>query len=99
MNDENLSSSITAAFENQMQNDKLKIENKNLKIKLGETEEEVGHLKAELEKIKLENKELTEDLEIERKKTSKEYKSSDKMDEAINRLAQVERELSEKEFE
>lgn len=97
--EENLSASITVAFETQVQLDKLKKQNQSLKLKLGDTEEENSQLKAQVAKLTLECKELTDDLNVERKKSKKESTSTDKVEEAIHKLEQVERELEQKKYE
>jgi len=99
ISEDNLNSSISAAFESQIQIDKYKKENQTLKMKLGDSEEENGQLKAQLEKISLEHRELTEDFEVEKKKNNKETKSNDKAEEAIGRLELTERELEQVNFD
>lgn len=67
LSEENLSASMTVNFETQLQLDKLKKQNQSLKLKLSDTEEENGKLKAQIEKLTIDNKELSIDLDIERK--------------------------------
>ncbi|CAI2385977.1 unnamed protein product [Moneuplotes crassus] len=96
----NLSQSLTVSLETQMQIDKYKKQIQALKLKLSETEEENGHYKTQVEKLTLENREIQEDLEIEKKKKSySQNSSSDKLNEILDQLAQVEKELAKKTFE
>jgi uncharacterized protein (DUF3084 family) len=99
MSEDNLNSSLTVSLETQIQMDKLKKQNQTLKLKLGDSEEENSRLSAQVEKLKLENKDLAEDLSIERKKSQKDTSSSGKVEQVVEKLEQAERELQTKTFE
>jgi hypothetical protein len=99
LSEDNISSSFSVTIETQMQMDKYKKQSQILKLKLGDTEEENSRLKAQVEKLTLENKDLIGDLEVEIKKSKKESSSTTKMDDIINKLEQAERELQQKTLE
>ena len=100
LSEDNLSASLTVSLETQIQLDKMKKQINSLKMKIGETEEENGQLRAEVDRLNLENKDLQEDLELEQKKKVKsEISSPGKYEEVLDKLQQVERELETKTFE
>lgn len=99
LSEDNISASFSVSIETQMQLDKFKKQNQTLKLKLGDTEEENSRLKAQVEKLNLENRDLISDLDIERNKVKKESSSTSKIDDIIGKLEQTERELQTKSIE
>lgn len=102
LNDDTMSvdiqSTVSLNFEVQMQLDKLKKQNQNLKMKLSDTEENNAKLKAQNERLGIEVKELYDDLEIE-KKAKKASVNNSKTSETILKLENVERELEQLKFD
>ena len=91
-------STITLGFEAQMQIDKLKKQNTSLRMKLADTEEENSKLKANNEKLSFEVKELSDDLEIE-KKSKRTSADNSKAIDAMNKLESAERELEQLKYD